>query len=436
MLRSMLQKRYHPQGDPPDWLRKSGLWGGWETDAGVDINPDTAMQVTAWLACVRIISEVVASLPFITYERVGRGKERAVDHYLYPVLHDISNPEMTAFTYRQLISAHVLTRGNGISEIEFNKAGGINALWPLDPDKARLWRDPDTRKLYYFYQLPDSVGGHEVRLSADRIFHLKWMTHNGLWGLSPTYLARQSLGLAMAVEKHGATFFSNGAEPGVILKSPQGVELSDNAYERLQRDWEDMHKGLDKAHRVAILEDGMEIEKLTISNEDAQFMQTTQMTIAAIGRIFGVSLDMLDETDKAATYASVEQFSIRFTTLTLRSWLARWEQETFRSLLAPSERRTYFAEHLVDGLLRGDSQSRFQVYQAGFQTGAYSINDIREAENKNPVEGGDQHFVPLNMVPVDQAGSPQALRTLAFVEHGTIPPLGSPPLADEHQAQE
>ena len=407
MLRSMLQKRYHPSAEPPEWVSKSSVWGGWETDAGVDVNPHSALQVTAWLACIRIISETLASLPYFTYQRLKRGKERAADHYLYPILHDIANSEMSAFTFRALLTAHMLTRGNGLAEIEFNKGGGINALWPLDPDSARLWRNPDTKKLFYIYRLPFSVGGYEVQLPAERVFHIKWMSHNGLWGLSPTYLARQSLGLAMAVQTHGAKFFSNGAEPGVILKSPQGVELSDKAYERLQQDWEEMHQGLEKSHRVAILEDGLEIEKLTISNEDAQFIQTKSMTIADIGRIFNVSLDMLNESDKAATYASVEQFGIRFSTLTLRPYAVRWEQESNRSLLAPSERKTIYTEHLMDALLRGDSASRFQVYQAGFQTGAYSPNDIREMENNNPVDGGDQHFVPLNMVPVDQAQQPQ-----------------------------
>lgn len=409
MLRGMLEKRYHPQEDPPNWLRKTALWGGWETDAGIDVNPNTAMQVTAWLACIRIISETVASLPYITYRRLSRGKERAPEHYLYPILHDIANSEMSAFTFRALLSAHMLTRGNGIAEIEFNKGGGINALWPLDPDSAYLWRDPDTKKLFYIYRLPLSVGGNQVKLPAERIFHIKWMSHNGLWGLSPTYLARQSLGLALAVQTHGAKYFSNGAEPGVVLSHPG--ELDDKSYERLQGDWEEMHQGLEKSHRVAILEEGMTIEKLTATNEDAQFIQTKSMTIADIGRIFNVSLDMLNETDKAATYASVEQFGIRFSTLTLRPYTVRWEQETNRSLLAPSERRTYYSEHLMDALMRGDSTSRFQVYTAGFQTGAYSPNDIREKENDNPVDGGDQHFVPLNMVPVDQAGPPTPAST-------------------------
>lgn len=395
------EQRFHPSAEPPAWFRE--FMSGYQTDAGVDVTPDSAMQVTAWLACVRIISEVVASLPFVTYRRLARGKDRATDHYLYSILHDISNPEMTAFTYRQLITAHVLSRGNGLSEIEFDRGGRILALWPLDPDAAELKRDPKTKKLFYLYKLPGKVGGHKVRLPAERIFHIRWMSKNGLWGLSPTQLAKQALGVALATEKHGAKFFANGAEPGIVLKHPG--TLGDKAYDRLRESWEDRHQGLDKTHRVAILEEGLDVEKLTITNEDAQFLQTRKFQIAEIGRIFGVSLDMLDETDKAATYASVEQFFIRFRSLTLQSWAVRWEQEVNKTLLTKSERGEYFSEHIMDGLLRGDSTSRFQVYSAGFNTGAFSINDIREMENRNPVEGGDQHFVPLNMIPVDQAGS-------------------------------
>jgi len=407
MLRSMLgQKRYHPSEEPPEWLRSA--WGGWETDSGMEVTPDSALQVTAWLACVRILSEVVASLPYITYRRLKRGKERATDHYLYPILHDIANPEMSAFTFRQLLTAHELTRGNGLAEIEFNKAGGINALWPLDPDKTELQRDPATKKLYYIVTLPERVGGNKVRLAAERVFHIKWLTGNGLWGLSPTWLARNTLGMSMATEKHAATFFANGAEPGILLKTPQGVTLDDDAYTRLQNDWEDMHQGLDKAHRVAILEDGMSVEKLSMTQDDAQWLQTTKMGIANIGRIFGISLDMLNEDGASTTYASVEQFTVRFRTFTLMSHTTRWDSEVNRTLLAPGERGSIFVEHLLDALMRGDSASRWAAYTAGFQTGVNSPNDILEAENRNPFDGGDQHFIMSNMMPIEKAATQPA----------------------------
>ena len=401
---SMVQKRFHPQEEPPGWFTK-WVQGGWETDAGVQVTPDSAMMVMAFLACVRIISDTIASLPLITYERLERGKRRASDHYLYPVLHDEANPEMSAFTFRRLLLAHECTRGNGLAEIEFDKGGRVRALWPLNPDSVKLWRDPNTRDLYYIYRLPLSVGGNEVKLPASRIFHIKWLTNNGLWALSPVQLARNAVALSAATEKNGSLLFSNGSEPGVMLKTPNA--LSDKAYTRVQSDWEDMHKGLDKRHRIAILEEGLEVQKLSVDPDDAQFLQTRVHQVSEFGRLFGISDDMLNQQGASATYASVEQFGLRFTTFTIRPWTVGFEQEAHRSLLAPSEKKTYFSEHLVDGLMRGDTVARMQSQAQGFNVGKYSINDMLEMDNQNPIESelGDTHFVPLNMTPLDQAGT-------------------------------
>lgn len=403
-------QRFHPSTDPPEWFIH-WVQGGWETDAGVSVTPDNAMMVMAFLACVRIISDTIASLPLITYERLQRGKRRATDHYLYPVLHDEANPEMSAFTFRRLLLAHQCTRGNGIAEIEFDKGGRVRALWPLNPDKAKLWRDPDSKALYYIYRLPQSVGGHEVKLPANRIFHVKWLTNNGLWALSPVQLARNAVALSMATEKNGSTLFSNSSEPGILLKTPNS--LNEKVYNRIQSDWEDMHKGLDKRHRIAILEEGLEVEKISVDPDDAQFLQTRVHQVSEFGRLFGISDDMLNQQGASATYASVEQFGLRFTIFTIRPWTVGFEQEAHRSLLAPSEKKTYFSEHLVDGLMRGDTTARMTSQSQGFMVGKYSINDMLEMDNQNPIPGklGDTHFVPLNMVPLDQAGAQQPSAT-------------------------
>lgn len=399
----MIQKRFHPQEEPPSWFTR-WVQGGWETDAGVTVTPDSAMMVMAFLACVRIISDTIASLPLITYQRLTRGKNRATDHYLYPILHDEANPEMSAFTFRRLLLAHECTRGNGLSEIEFDKGGRVRALWPLNPDNIKLWRDPASKELYYIYRLPLSVGGHEVKLPASRIFHIKWLTNNGLWALSPVQLARNAVALTVATEKNGALLFNNGSEPGILLKTPKA--LSDKAYIRIQGDWEEMHKGLDKRHRLAILEEGLEVEKLSVDPDDAQFLQTRVHQVSEFGRLFGISDDMLNQQGASATYASVEQFGLRFTTFTIRPWTVGFEQEAHRSLLAPSEKKTFFCEHLVDGLMRGDTVARMLSQAQGFMVGKYSINDMLEMDNQNPIEGkmGDMRFVPMNMVPLDQAG--------------------------------
>lgn len=391
----LFERRYHPSTDPDSEFSRV-LAGGDVSTSGVLVTPESALRVTAWLACVRIISETAGSLPFITYKRLTRGKERAFDHYLYSILHDVPNPEMTAMTYRETITSHVASRGNGLSEVEFDRAGRVRALWPLNPDRVKLERR--SGRLWYVVTLPNSVGGYPVGIPSERIFHVRWLTRNGLWGYSPTDLARESIGMAQAIQTHGASYFSNGAEPGVVLKHPK--ELGDKAYGRLRESWEERHQGLDKKHRVAILEDGMDIEKLGMGNEDSQFIQSAEMTVAEIARIFGISLDMLAINGASATYASVEAFGLRFVTYTMRPWFVRWEQEVTRSLLTRAERREYFAEHLVDALLRGDLSSRYEAFAKGITNGFVTINEAREAENRNPVEGGDRPMVQLNLAPL------------------------------------
>jgi HK97 family phage portal protein len=391
----LFEHRYHPSQDPDSSFSRV-LAGGDESASGVMVTPESALRITAWLACVRIIAETAGSLPLITYKRLPRGKERATNHYLYSLLHDVPNPEMTAMTYRETITSHVASRGNGISEIEFDKAGRVRALWPLNPDNVRMERRDG--QLWYVYTLPGSVGGRPVGIPSDRILHVRWLTRNGLWAYSPTDLARESIGLAQATQEHGARLFSNGAEPGIVLTHPK--ELSEKAYERITGAWEARHQGLEKKHRMAILEDGLGIEKIGLTNEDSQFLQTREFQIADIARMFGISLDMLAVNGASATYASVEAFGLRFVTYTMRPWFVRWEQEISRSLLTESERKDYFSEHLVDALLRGDLAQRYSAFVQAVQNGFMTINEIREAENRNPVEGGDLPMVPLNLGPL------------------------------------
>jgi HK97 family phage portal protein len=399
---SLVNKRFHPSQDPPDWFREyvAGLGGWGQSAAGVTVTPDTAMRVTGALACIRTIADTEASLPFFTYRRLKRGKEKAPDHYLYPILHDAANPEMSAFTYRRTISAHVASRGNGLSEIEFDGGGRVKALWPLNPDKVRLERDPRSRRLFYFYTLPESEGGQGVRLPAERIFHIKWLSQNGLWGMSPVQLASESIGISLAAQDFMGRFFQNDATPRGVLETD--AALSDKAWSRLESDWEDRHGGLTNKHRLAILEEGLKYHAITLSPQDIMLLDLMKFGIADVGRIWGISLDMLNETDKAATYASVEQFGIRFTVHTVRPWTVNWEQEAHRSLLTKSERKEYFVEHAIDGLLRGDFKTRTEGYNGAITTGWMVRNEARELENLNPREDMDEPLVQLNMAPATQ----------------------------------
>jgi HK97 family phage portal protein len=396
-LAGLFEQRFHVSQTPPGWVKKLG---GWDTATGVDVTPDKALQVAAVFACVRILAETVASLPLPIYRRLGNGgKARAPDHYLYPILHDQPNPEMTSFSFRETMMGHVATWGNAYAEIEFNQGGGINALWPLRPDRMRVKREGG--RLQYLYRVPDKVGGQEITLEMERIFHVRGLSNNGIVGYSPIQLARQSVGLALAAEEFGGRFFGNDARPGVILEHPG--KLSEEAHKRLRESWESRHGGLDKSHRVAILEEGLQVHEIGLPPGDAQFLETRKYQRSEIASIFRMPPHMIGDLERA-TFSNIEQQSLEFVIYTLWPWLVRWEQEIKRCLFTPIEARMYFAEFLVEGLLRGDIQSRYQAYATGRQWGWMSANDVRRLENMNPIEGGDAYLVPLNMIPAGQAG--------------------------------
>lgn len=375
--------------------RSSGSW----TAAGVTVTPTKAMQSTAVLACARVLSESVASLPLILYrrERDG-GKTRANDHPLYMLLHDLPNPEMTSYDLRRMLMMQVALWGNGYAQIVFGSDGNAKALWPLASSRVEIVRAPDG-ELWYTYR-PDN--GEAVSLPESEILHIRFASVDGVTGLSPVSLARQAVGLSLALESHGAAFFGNGARPGVVLQHPG--KLSDGAYKRLKESWETRHQGPDNASRLAILEEGMQMETISVPPNDAQFLETRKFQVSDIARLYRVPPHMVGDLDRA-TFSNIEQQSLEFVTYTLRPWLVCWEQAISRTMLTPSERKVLFAEHLVDGLLRGDTASRYAAYAVARQNGWMSANDIRGLENMNPVEGGDVYLVPLNMIPANQVGS-------------------------------
>jgi len=392
------ESRFHPSQDPPEWWIR---WTGAEVASGITVTPELSIQCIAVFACVRILSESVASLPLHLYRRrPDRGKERAADHWLYPILHDLPNPEMTSFELREILMGHLALWGNAFAEIEYDGAGRVRSLWPLRPDRMRVRRQ--NGELYYHYTLPN--GGPEVVLPRSRIWHLRGFGYDGVVGYSPIALARQAVGLALATEEFGARFFGNGARPGIVLEHP-GV-LSDEAHRRLRESWEERHQGLSRAHRVAILEEGMKVHEVGIPPEDAQFLETRRFQVTEIARLYRIPPHMLADLERA-TFSNIEHQSLEFVIHTLRPWLVRWEQAIYRDLIPPQERGSLFAEFLVDGLLRGDIESRYRAYAVGRQNGWLSANDIRELENMNPIpEGGDIYLVPLNMVPAASLQAP------------------------------
>jgi len=367
--------------------------------AGVNVTEKTALTATAVFACVRILSETIASLPLPVYRRIdGGGKKRAPEHSNYKILHDAPNPYMTAFNFKESLMGHLGTWGNAYAEKVINGRGRLEQLWPLRPDKMREVKY-ENGKLLYVYNLPD---GTDKLFTSDKILHIAGLGFDGIVGYSPIRMAREAVGLAMATEEYGGRFFANGAKPGGILRHPG--KLKEGARDNLRKSWNDMHRGLSNQHRIAILEEGMDYTQIGIPPDDAQFLQTRKFQLQEIARIYRVPPHMLADLERA-TFSNIEHQSIDFVVHTIRPWLVRWEQAIKQKLFLEQERDIYFAEFLVDGLLRGDTQSRFEAYTKGFQVGGYSVNDILELENRNPIGSeGDKRFVPMNMIPLDQVG--------------------------------
>lgn len=381
----------------------NGNGSGWDVfrsepaSAGVSVTEQSAPGLTTVGAAIRILSESVASLPLPIYKRTkDSGRERASDHPLYAVLHDQANPYMTAMTFRELMQSHVLTWGNAYAEIEWDATGKIIALWPMDPSQTEPKYDSVKRDLVYVTH----IGTNKIQLPAYRVFHLYGLGTDGIKGKSPIRQHREAIGLAMATEQYGADWFGNGARPGGTLETDQILKDKD-AIDRLRQSWQDFHGGKNK-HKVAVLEGGMKYKPITLPPEDSQFLETRKFQVAEIARIFRIPPHLLGDLDKA-TFSNIEQQSLEFVVHTLRPWLVRWEQAINSRLLTPNERKKYFAEHVVDALLRGDIKSRFESYQIARQNGWLSANDIRKLENMNPIdasEGGDSYLVNSAMMPI------------------------------------
>jgi HK97 family phage portal protein len=365
---------------------------------GITVTERKAMTLSAVYACVRILAESLASLPLVTYERLARGKHRAINHPVYQLLHNRPNPEMTPFQFIETMQGHVALTGNAFAEIEWNGRNQPINLWPITPDRVRVERVGGEKR--YIVSLPT---GTPVALARENVLHIPGFGYDGLIGYSPIGLMKQTVSVGMAAEEYGARFYGNGSKPGGVLTTGPGQKLSPQAKEQLKKSWEQMQGGLSNAHRVALLEEGMTWKQITINPDDAQFLETRNFQVTEICRMFRVPPHMVAQLDKA-TFSNIEQQSIDFVTNTLRPWAVRWEQAVSYDLFSNFAGNQFFAEFVMDALLRGDTTARYAAYNIGRNGGWLSANDIREMENLNPLPGdeGDLYLVPLNMVPADQ----------------------------------
>lgn len=374
--------------------------------SGKRVNERSAMQMTAVYSCVRILSEAVASLPLHFYKYGENGsKVKAVDHPLYMLLHDEPNPEMTSFVFRETLMTHLLLWGNAYAQIIRNGKGEIIALYPLMPDRMKVDRDEHGR-LYYEYQVSSDDAptnkGATVKLTPDEVMHIPGLGFDGLVGYSPIAMAKNAIGLAIAAEEYGSKFYANGAAPSGVLEHPG--TLKDPS--KVRDSWSQTFGGSANSHKVAVLEEGMKYTPISISPNEAQFLETRKFQIDEIARIFRVPPHMVGDLEKSS-FSNIEQQSLEFVKYTLDPWVSRWEQNMARSLLTAEEKQNYFIKFNVDGLLRGDYQSRMNGYATARQNGWMSANDIRELENLDriPAElGGDLYLINGNMTKLEDAG--------------------------------
>ena len=399
---------FRSRDKPQDRTAGSGYafyFGG--TTSGKAVTERSAMQMTAVYSCVRILAEAVAGLPLHLYRyKEDGGKEKALDHPLYLLLHDEPNPEMSSFVFRETLMTHLLLWGNAYAQIIRNGKGEVIALYPLMPNRMVVDRDIHGQ-LYYQYtrstEEAPTMKGVTVNLPPSDVLHIPGLGFDGLVGYSPIAMAKNAIGMAIACEEYGAKFFANGAAPGGVLEHPGTIKDP----QRVRESWQSTFGGSGNSNKIAVLEEGMKYTPIGISPEQAQFLETRKFQINEIARIFRVPPHMVGDLEKSS-FSNIEQQSLEFVKYTLEPWLVRWEQSIQRTLFSPEEKKRYFAKFNVEGLLRGDYASRMSGYATARQNGWMSANDIRELENMDRIpaeEGGDLYLINGNMLPLGNAGA-------------------------------
>ena len=377
------------------------------TTSGKAVTERSAMQMTAVYSCVRILAEAIAGLPIHLYKyKVDGGKEKAIDHPLYLLLHDEPNPEMSSFVFRETLMTHLLLWGNAYAQVIRNGKNEVVALYPLMPNKMKVDRDEHGELIYEYRRSDDeapTMKGSTVYLKPADVLHIPGLGFDGLVGYSPIAMAKNAIGMAIACEEYGAKFFANGAAPGGVLEHPGTIK--DPA--RVRESWQSTFGGSGNSNKIAVLEEGMKYTPIGISPEQAQFLETRKFQINEIARIFRVPPHMVGDLEKSS-FSNIEQQSLEFVKYTLDPWVIRWEQSIQRTLLTAEEKKEYYVKFNVEGLLRGDYQSRMNGYAIGRQNGWMSANDIRELENLDRIpadEGGDLYLINGNMLPMREAGA-------------------------------
>jgi len=383
------------------------LSGGYNNVSGQPVNQKTAMQLTAVYGCVRILSETIAELPLHLYKYENGNKVRAYDHPLYKVLHDLPNDEMTSFTFRELLMSNLCLDGNAYAQIVRNKRGEVIGLYPLLPENVEVRRD-ENNKIFYTYIVTDDLengkeDGRLYNLKKDEVLHIPGLGFNGLKGKSPLEMAANAIGSALAADRSAGRYYANAAMPSGVVEYPGTIKDPVTFRER----WQKTFAGAINSGKTPILEEGMTYKPISISPQQAQFLETRKFSINEIARIYRVPPHMLADLEKSS-FSNIEQQSLEFVKYTIAPWVARWEQSLNKCLLVGDQKNNYFFSFNLEGLLRGDYLTRMQGYQIARNSGWMSANDIRELENMNLIpdeEGGNKYLVNGTMTPLESAGA-------------------------------
>lgn len=378
-----------------------------QSAAGKPVTESTAMQMAAVYACVRVLSESIASLPLHVYKRGENGnQEKAEGHPLFFLLHDEPNPEMSSYTLRETLMAHLLLYGNAYTQILRNGRGEVTALYPLMPNRMSVERDEKTGRLFYRYTRYDSepptMEQNTVILNTADVLHIPGLSFDGLVGMSPIAACRNAVGAGLAADEYSSKYYANGAAPMGILETPTLIKNPD----LLRQSWNDAFGGSRNAGKVAVLEQGTTFKPISLSPQDSQLLETRKFSVEEICRIFRVPPHLVQDLSRA-TFNNIEQMSLDFVMYSLTPWIIRWEQSLSRSLLSREEKKHYSIRFNVDGLLRGDYKSRMEGYAVGINNGFMCPNDIRRLEGFDliPAEkGGDNFLIQGAMIRLEDAG--------------------------------
>ncbi|WP_079908264.1 phage portal protein [Paenibacillus sp. 32352] len=398
-LRNFFEKRSAFDSDltnPQPWL--IDLFGGPTTSSGERVTTDSALMNSNVYTVASILGGDVGKLPIQLFKRKGRSVQKDTDHPVSSLLGIRPNPYMSAYTFKELMMVHLLVWGNCYANIEWGWDGYPVGLWPLNPSVTDVHLDPDTGKVWYSTILPN---GEPRKLLWTDLFHLKLISKTGLKGITPISVLREEIGVQQSVQKFLGAFYSNGTATRGILKVPAPTTLDKEAKVKVREEWQNFNSGITNAHRIAILDGGLDYQNLGMPLKDAEFIESRKFGILEVAKLYKMPPHKLGQLDRA-TFSNIEQQSIDYVKNTLLPYFVNWEQEINYKLFTASEQKKYYTKFNVTGELRGDSQSRAQFYKEMVLAGIYSINEVRELEEREGIgAAGDKHLVPLNYTTIE-----------------------------------